>query len=971
MIIVSIIDDKVIIFSLNSESSSDESTNEVKAEALSRLDLRDIHSLDVNSKYFKSLPTEVQYEILSEIKERRKQNSWNKMSEMPQNAEGFSGFQLERLRKRKQVQSTLENVGKTLGEETAADLDANLFVGDREGLKKAKKEMRRIVSSQDGFTVMLSAIDDKEKDKVELCKMMRPVLENRELKSSSDSDSSDVDSDDEKELLALKMAAENDMSQDEILALIKSNKRMEKKLLSDASDDEVQLLEPQTVTSSLRRGGKLHDGELASTSAIQVKEEPPPEIQRENVNKDVLTIEIKPDEVDIMSDSGSSEEEDLFADIFSSEQSTSKLDSILASTQAGNDGDKPRNPNAKVVESVTQFDHVDDVFAQVSKKVRKFSESEKEAAFHGRDKKKASVDDAPNSRKNEADEEVHKNIADSMKKSDHLWLKIASKWADDKHESQPSTSKPKPKADFEVETANLVKEMKQKEREDRLMRFKKMDTNGGTKQASTADENKLEVDKSDKDLLCKLGVEMIEQSQLEKKVMENEGWTKPSEPEQSVVYGDAAPGFIRSKKYDVVEVELSTSKESLEVLEQAVEKLNHDEDEDADNNSALTEAELIALQERLAKEQDALIAERGREERLAASMSDQMYADCQELLRLFGIPWVVSPTEAEAQCAFLDETGLSHGTITDDSDIWVFGGRTVYKNFFEKEKYCETFSLAEVTKHFGLTREKMILLAMLTGSDYTEGISNVGPVTGMEILAEFVGSGITPLEDLKSWWTENQNETRIPGNQTRAKLRKLQLPNAFPQRQVYQAYIEPVIDRSEEKFTWAVPNFVAVRDFATEKFGWSKIKIDEVVKPVIKKMSGPYQGRIDNFFLSERNKLPKKGNLQYSRRVQSALAKVIGTSTEDNKTIKEDHPKSVKRGATGSANGESAKRAKPSVTPPVPKAIQTDAQRKLEAKKRAAEVFKKSQAARKKRERAKQIKRKVLDTHNLSESESD
>ena len=28
-------------------------------------------------------------------------------------------------------------------------------------------------------------------------------------------------------------------------------------------------------------------------------------------------------------------------------------------------------------------------------------------------------------------------------------------------------------------------------------------------------------------------------------------------------------------------------------------------------------------------------------------------------------------------------------------------------------------------------REKMILVAMLTGSDYTEGIDNVGPVTGL------------------------------------------------------------------------------------------------------------------------------------------------------------------------------------------------------------------------------------------------
>ena len=68
----------------------------------------------------------------------------------------------------------------------------------------------------------------------------------------------------------------------------------------------------------------------------------------------------------------------------------------------------------------------------------------------------------------------------------------------------------------------------------------------------------------------------------------------------------------------------------------------------------------------------------------------------------------------------------------------MFGGKTVYKNFFEREKYCETFSVAEIAKHFGLTREKMILLAMLTGSDYTEGIENVGPVTGISFSCSII-----------------------------------------------------------------------------------------------------------------------------------------------------------------------------------------------------------------------------------------
>jgi len=38
------------------------------------------------------------------------------MSEMPKVAENFSGFQVERLLKRSQIQKSLENVGKNLGQ---------------------------------------------------------------------------------------------------------------------------------------------------------------------------------------------------------------------------------------------------------------------------------------------------------------------------------------------------------------------------------------------------------------------------------------------------------------------------------------------------------------------------------------------------------------------------------------------------------------------------------------------------------------------------------------------------------------------------------------------------------------------------------------------------------------------------------------------------------------------------------------
>ncbi len=50
----------------------------------------------------------------------------------------------------------------------------------------------------------------------------------------------------------------------------------------------------------------------------------------------------------------------------------------------------------------------------------------------------------------------------------------------------------------------------------------------------------------------------------------------------------------------------------------------------------------------------------------------------------------------------------------------------------------------------------MILLAELTGSDYTDGIESVGPVTALEILAEFPGPGLDPLKNFKTWWEKYQ-----------------------------------------------------------------------------------------------------------------------------------------------------------------------------------------------------------------------
>lgn len=128
---------------------------------------------------------------------------------------------------------------------------------------------------------------------------------------------------------------------------------------------------------------------------------------------------------------------------------------------------------------------------------------------------------------------------------------------------------------------------------------------------------------------------------------------------------------------------------------------------DADGKAAVDEWQDISLEELeelekdLSAEQNTLQSQKQQQERVAASVTGQMFLESQELLRLFGIPYIEAPTEAEAQCAILDLTDQTSGTITDDSDVWLFGGRHVYKNFFSQNKYIEYYQYVDFQNELG------------------------------------------------------------------------------------------------------------------------------------------------------------------------------------------------------------------------------------------------------------------------------
>lgn len=62
----------------------------------------------------------------------------------------------------------------------------------------------------------------------------------------------------------------------------------------------------------------------------------------------------------------------------------------------------------------------------------------------------------------------------------------------------------------------------------------------------------------------------------------------------------------------------------------------------------------------------------------------------------------------------------------------------------------------------GLTRDDFIKLALLLGSDYTEGVYGIGMVTAMEIIEQFKGEN--GLQDFMKWINGDENFKKHKAN---------------------------------------------------------------------------------------------------------------------------------------------------------------------------------------------------------------
>ncbi|MBU2523264.1 MAG: flap endonuclease-1 [Nanoarchaeota archaeon] len=129
-------------------------------------------------------------------------------------------------------------------------------------------------------------------------------------------------------------------------------------------------------------------------------------------------------------------------------------------------------------------------------------------------------------------------------------------------------------------------------------------------------------------------------------------------------------------------------------------------------------------------------------------LTGEMIDEAKEVIEALGLPVVQAPSEGEAQASFMVQQGDAFAVASQDYDSLLFGAPRLIQNLtLAKTRKLpsglsvainpQMIELGKVMKELGLTREQLICLGILVGTDYNpRGIPGIGQKTALKIVKQ-------------------------------------------------------------------------------------------------------------------------------------------------------------------------------------------------------------------------------------------
>lgn len=223
-------------------------------------------------------------------------------------------------------------------------------------------------------------------------------------------------------------------------------------------------------------------------------------------------------------------------------------------------------------------------------------------------------------------------------------------------------------------------------------------------------------------------------------------------------------------------------------------------------------------------------------------------AECQRLLQLMGIPYIIAPTEAEAQCAVLARAGKVYAAASEDMDTLTFDSPVLLRHLTFSEQRKEPIleiHLDKVLEGLEMDRTQFIDLCILLGCDYLDPIKGVGPSTALKLIREHKN-----LEGVVD---------------TLSKSSKYTIPEDWPYVDARLLFLEPDVrsaDDPECDFKWDAPDVDGLIKFLVEEKGFNEDRVRSGATRLQKNLKTAQQSRLEGFFKPVAKTAEQQANLK-------------------------------------------------------------------------------------------------------------
>ena len=222
-----------------------------------------------------------------------------------------------------------------------------------------------------------------------------------------------------------------------------------------------------------------------------------------------------------------------------------------------------------------------------------------------------------------------------------------------------------------------------------------------------------------------------------------------------------------------------------------------------------------------------------------SKLTSGMIDESKKLIQYMGIPIIQATSEGEAQSAYLVENKDAWGCASQDYDTLLFGGERLIRNFAvsRSKKVKDTkvtldiefISLSKLLENLGISREQLIEMGILIGTDFFPGIKGIGQHTALELIKKYETIEKMVEEKVSVGKAEINIDLEIV-----SRIKKI--------------FLNPEVEKNYSKLAWKKINYEKIEELLVEQHNFSKQRVVNALDRLKKLDRSTVQTSLDGFF---------------------------------------------------------------------------------------------------------------------------